>query len=448
MSTNPTTDAETQNDKNTEKKKKKKRNTRTHTHTLSSSMKIAIIGAGPSGIISLHSLLKEGLNEVTVYERRDDIGGCWQCLPPETIDFEDLALGKIPVDSVPDELPTTIPHTTTQRFMDTATYSYLETNVHETAMQFDIPFPKETISKLGKDSPFRHYTEINAYLKDIAAMDHIKLHTSVEKLEKSQNKWRLVLREFGQHDYIYEKYYDRVIVASGHFDVPFIPQIPGLTEFLKLKDTIVLHSKQFRSRDLFAGKTTVVVGASISAMDGARDILPVAKKVISSRKSTSEPHYLFGTVAFEHPQIHHRGQITKIVNRTLYFDDGEPIDADAILLGTGFLYHYPFLPSMPDLHELIFSKDDPTLAFVGHNQPGLTFKVFQWQAIVIAKVFAGKGKIPPTIRNNPTICPEFEIYYNQMRDASDNILPPWDPQWLEALYRGLEIRKQNWINNQ
>ena len=411
-------------------------------------MKIAIIGAGPSGIITLDSLLKEGLREVTVFEKRNDVGGCWQCLPPETNNFDELALGKIPVDGVPDELPARIPHSTTQRFMDTATYSYLETNVHETAMQFDIPFPKGKISTRG-GTPFRHYTEINQYLKDIAVMDHIVLNTSVEILEKVNNKWRLVLRQFGNaEDYVYEKFFDRVIVASGHFDVPFIPQIPGLSEFLNLDDTVVIHSKQFRSRDQFAGKTTVVVGASISAMDGVRDILPVAKKTISSRKSTSEPHYLFGSVAFEHPQVDHHGQITKIIDHTVYFDDGTNVEADAILLGTGFLYHYPFLKSIPELYELIFSVDDQTLAFVGHNQPGLTFKMFQWQAIVIAKVFSGTGKIPSTIRNNTTICPEFEVYYNLLRDASQQTLPPWDPEWLRALYAGLDIRIQHWLQNQ
>ncbi|RCK65561.1 Flavin-containing monooxygenase FMO GS-OX3 [Candida viswanathii] len=395
-------------------------------------MKIAIIGGGPSGIISLHSLLKEGFTEITLFERRDDIGGCWQCLPPETVNFEQISQGIIPLDPVPDELPAKVSPSSVQRFLDTATYSYLETNVHETAMQFDIPFPRETISKRGKDSPFRHYTEINKYLKDIAALDHW------EKLDKINNKWRLVLRQFGDTaDYIYEK----VIVASGHFDVPFVPQIPGLQEFLDFNDTV------FRTREQFADKTAIVVGASISAMDGVRDILPVAKKTISSRKPTSEPHYLFGTAAFEHPKVDSRGQITKIVDHTVYFEDGTHVEADAILLGTGFLYHYPFLESVPELLELIFAADDESLAFVGHNQPGLTFKMFQWQAVVVARVFAGKGKLPSKVRNNTTICPDFEEYYNLLREASGDVLPPWDQQWLDALYRGLELRKQEWIEN-
>ena len=40
--------------------------------------KIAIIGAGPSGIVTAKALLAEGcFSEVVVYEQRETLGGAW-----------------------------------------------------------------------------------------------------------------------------------------------------------------------------------------------------------------------------------------------------------------------------------------------------------------------------------------------------------------------------------
>ncbi|EMG45888.1 FMOGS-OX3 Flavin-containing monooxygenase FMO GS-OX3 [Candida maltosa Xu316] len=409
--------------------------------------KIAIIGSGPSGIITLDSLLKEGFTDITVFERRNEVGGTWNLYPPEKINFEDLSTGKIPVDPIPDTLPAKVKHTNTQRFLDSATYSYLETNVSAHSMQFSQPFPTESISKHGKDSVFKHYTQIKQYLEDLTDTKYVTLGTSVEKVSKTNDgKWRLVLRKFGdEFDYIYEEVFDKVVVASGHFDVPFIPEIPGLSEFAN--SNFAIHSKQFRSRDDFKDKTVIVVGASISAMDGVRDLLKVAKKVISSQKATSGPHVYFGTEAFDHPDIDKRGQIVKIEKNTFYFDDGTNVNADALLLATGFLYHYPFLDQVPELLELIFSAEDPSLAFVGHNTPGLTFKLFQWQAVLVARVFSGKGKLPSAIRTDPTIHPDFKGYYEELRECSNGGLPEWDQSWEDAFYSGHLKRRQYWIDN-
>ena len=119
--------------------------------------RIAIVGGGPSGIITLRSLLDEGFTSVTLFERKNKLGGCWNLTPPEQINFEQLSKKQWDVDPIPETIPTTVPHTTVQRFMDTATYPYLETNVEDIAMEFDKRFPKDTISKHGKDSPFRHF---------------------------------------------------------------------------------------------------------------------------------------------------------------------------------------------------------------------------------------------------------------------------------------------------
>lgn len=44
---------------------------------LNSSAKIAIIGGGSSGLISAKALQSEGFSDITIFERRHDIGGVW-----------------------------------------------------------------------------------------------------------------------------------------------------------------------------------------------------------------------------------------------------------------------------------------------------------------------------------------------------------------------------------
>ena len=39
------------------------------------------------------------------------------------------------------------------------------------------------------------------------------------------------------------------------------------------------------------------------------------------------------------------------------------------------------------------------------------------------KSFAGKGNVPTTIRNDPTIHPDFNQYYETLREASCGALP-------------------------
>ena len=54
-----------------------------------------------------------------------------------------------------------------------------------------------------------------------------------------------------------------------------MPTIPGAVEFPGQQ----LHTHNFRTNDEFKGKTVVIMGASASGQDVAREIADVAKKV-------------------------------------------------------------------------------------------------------------------------------------------------------------------------
>jgi dimethylaniline monooxygenase (N-oxide forming) len=88
------------------------------------------------------------------------------------------------------------------------------------------------------------------------------------------------------------------------------------------------------------------------------------------------------------------------------FADGTRVDADAIVLATGYAHAFPFLPSgIPAtfegalaLYRLVFPPGVPGLAFVGMTRvSGPVFPVAELQARWVAAVFAGRASLPTTV---------------------------------------------------
>ncbi|KAL8288510.1 hypothetical protein RB597_000567 [Gaeumannomyces tritici] len=139
----------------------------------------------------------------------------------------------------------------------------------------------------GPGTPFRHWEVLRRYVSDVVARAagdaggdvSVSYGTTVELVEKAGEEWEVTLRrEQGEgRDYWWAERFDAVVVASGHYNVPYVPAIEGLDEFQRARPGSVLHSKYFRGRDQFRGKTVVVVGASVSAADIAFDLVKVAK---------------------------------------------------------------------------------------------------------------------------------------------------------------------------
>ncbi|AIZ34966.1 NAD(P)/FAD-dependent oxidoreductase [Pseudomonas parafulva] len=71
-----------------------------------------------------------------------------------------------------------------------------------------------------------------------------------------------------------------VVVASGGFSRPYIPDIPGLESF----SGDYLHSSAYRAPEAFAGQRVVVVGAANSAIQIAYELAGVAHVVLATRE--------------------------------------------------------------------------------------------------------------------------------------------------------------------
>lgn len=133
-------------------------------------------------------------------------------------------------------------------------------------MQFSQePIPNEkselSVSRHGPDTPFRKWEVIRQYITGLVERrgynDLISYNTTVELVEKIGAEWKVTLRKEGQQsNYWWVEWFDAVVVASGHYSVPYIPFIPGLEEFEKARPGSVLHSKHFRGRHAFKNKAS------------------------------------------------------------------------------------------------------------------------------------------------------------------------------------------------
>lgn len=225
----------------------------------------------------------------------------------------------------------------------------------------------------------------------------------------------------------------------------------------------------------------VVVGASVSGADIAYDLAThqtprdgLVHAVVLGH--TYNPY--FGDTAFQHPRIRRHPSIARAdaAARALHLADGTVIpDVDHVVFGTGYSWSLPFLPQVrvvgnrvAGLYRHAVWREDPTLLFVGAVGAGLTFKIFEWQAVYAARLLAGRGTLPGADEmraweeariaekgDGPafhTVFPDFEAYFEELRalageptaDGAGRTLPKFEQRWYDAFMEGHERRKEMW----
>lgn len=167
----------------------------------------------------------------------------------------------------------------------------------------------------------------------------------------------------------------------------------------------------------------IVVGGSVSAHEIVHEVLPFAQRpVVASLRGDPIPS--FGWAPFLHPHIELRKQISRLDPETgdVQFVDGSVIrgGVDYIIFATGYTFSLPFLPHvqeriykayrrLPGVYQHTFDTLDPTLTYVGMVRGpspslhyyiltanlqlggGFTFRVYEWQAIAVARHLARPG---------------------------------------------------------
>ncbi|KAI7892353.1 uncharacterized protein EV154DRAFT_537510 [Mucor mucedo] len=282
-------------------------------------------------------------------------------------------------------------------------YADLHTNLPKSVMCFqDAPFPE--------DAPlFLHHEQVMKYLNELAIkedlMPLIRFSTLVERVRYYENKvWKVTTSEGTTEDF------DAVVVATGHYAVPYIPDIPGLDELNDNRRIQLLHSRDYRTPEPFKNKTVLVVGGGSSANDIVRETASVATKVYQSIRTHTE----LSRQAVERnpPNVQQISLISHIDNdediSSVQLQDDVLDDVDVIIFGTGYLYSFPFLPFQRDdlimtgqkvhhLNHYMFYKKNPTLCFLGLPIRVVPMPLMQRQSIVMARYWAGKIPMVPHV---------------------------------------------------
>lgn len=187
-------------------------------------------------------------SKITIYEQRDEVGGVWCYNSDNTID-DDFA----------------IPHTKPRNTVDTPlcvkrdepivfqspVYDLLETNIPRCLMNYsDWTFPEST-------PLFPSHRDVKRYLEGYAEelMSYITFHTQVIDVRRPDEAtvhgaWNVHVRNLKTNE-ISTHQHDFVVVANGHYNDHYIPDIKGIKEWRQRMPTSISHSKHYRRPETF-----------------------------------------------------------------------------------------------------------------------------------------------------------------------------------------------------
>ena len=326
-------------------------------------LRVAVIGAGSAGLATGKVMRDAGL-EVEIFERAPALGGIWRYDQPEN----------------------------TNRVL----YQSLVTNLPKEVMQFEaLPFDADLPS-------FVRSEDMLDYLRSYAAtfeIEHlVRFNRTVVNVEpvftESDSEtsprsgaagmamqegpgetpqphcWKLshkrtVRQEDGavvEHEYSETKvaFYDFVVVANGHYEKPHFPKdlFEGLEEFPAAR---LMHSRDYDRPEAFKDRTVICVGSRAGGTDLAREIADVAAEVVvvdrSLRRGDGVPRDGGGARG----NIRRRRRLVRLTREGgAVLEDDESAESgggagrpprtvldhvDAVILCTGYDYHFPFLES-------------------------------------------------------------------------------------------------------
>lgn len=253
---------------------------------------------------------------------------------------------------------------------------------------------------------------------------HVRVNSEVVDICKTSDgfKWKITVKQTADSNESikwYTETFDAVIVSTGHYSVPYVPSLKGLSSWNARFESSVFHSKSFRDPHIFKDKVCLFVGTGLSGMDILQYAFPIAKGVIVSRSIGKKEIYKWLTKAATSDGIIVKPRIKELKpleGKRVIFEDGSSVDSvDLIIFSTGYHWHYPFLSNKdsnisvstgekktPDGSSMVkglylntFAIKDPTLAFVGVTLTSFKWPSFELTASAIAGVWTNNAKLPP-----------------------------------------------------
>lgn len=431
-------------------------------------IRVAVIGAGCSGITAIKNLLQAGIKEVVAYEQNSDIGGNWIYSAAESH------------SSVCE---------TTHIISSKRLSEYI-----------DFPMPDDYPDYPSHDQVLAYF---RAYARHFGLYPYIRFNTQVERITKLPGERWEVRTTDGHTDT-----FDYLFIANGHHHKPNHP------EDVKAAFTgRYLHAHAYKNNKGFEGQRVLVIGAGNSGCDCAVEISRVAAQVDISlrRPQYIIPKFVLGKPADEfnkkiewiprwisnplrrlslwmligsykdyelespdfsvtrvhptlnsellykirHGKVKPRRGIAGVEGQTIRFVNGDRAEYDVVVAATGYKIALPFFA--PDfinyedadrvpLYLRMFHPQHPSLVFIGLFQPqGAIWPASDYQAKLAANYVAGRWAMPAQVaalaeEDSQYITRQFaaskrhliEVHYHTFLKKLKKEIPASAPQWKEV----------------
>ncbi|MYH56912.1 MAG: NAD(P)/FAD-dependent oxidoreductase [Boseongicola sp. SB0675_bin_26] len=339
--------------------------------------RVCVIGAGPSGLAQLRafqSAVENGADvpEVVCFEKQDDWGGLWNYTWRTGVDEHgNQCHGSM--------------------------YRYLWSNGPKEGLEFaDYTF-EEHFGKPIASYPPRSvlFDYIKGRVEKAGVRGQVRFNTIVRDVRTLDGGGFEVTARDEDTDSEVREEFDHVVVATGHFSVPNVPEYPGFETF----NGRILHAHDFRDAREFAGQDVLILGTSYSAEDIGSQCWKYGAKSITSCWRTAPMPYEWPDNWTVVPALE------RVEGRTAHFKDGTSRKVDAIVLCTGYLHHFPFLPddlrlktpnvlASNDLYKGVVWNRNPDLFYLGMQDQWFTFNMFDAQAWYVRDIIMGRIEVP------------------------------------------------------
>ena len=311
------------------------------------SRRVAVIGGGSAGVVTARFLRRAG-HDPEIFEAGSSFGGVWAEKPTNEV-----------------------------------VYKGLQTNLPTVVMQSpDLDFASGVPSYVTKEMLGAY---IEAYGREYGLRECTTFGATVTRVAPAEDpaagggapaRWTV---DWTRGSETHSDVFDAVVVASGHYNEPYVPSLPGEAEWLAGDGSRrITHSLEYDDADDFRGQSVLVVGGRSSGVDIARMLHGVAEWVYVLEKKCDAPvthaeagvtHVPIGTRlrADGHLAAPRGGGEEKV--------GGPPVGR--VVLATGYLYDFPFLDEaacgmtfrgerfVTPLHQHVVHASMPTLGFVG-----------------------------------------------------------------------------------
>ncbi|KAJ8303778.1 hypothetical protein KUTeg_018701 [Tegillarca granosa] len=280
---------------------------------------------------------------------------------------------------------------------------------------------------IQKEYPFYMHNKyvdkyFHLYEDKFGLKKYIRFQTEVKQLSqdedfKNSGKWKLTIMD-KKTNTIEDVVFDAVMVCTGHHAEKNIPIFKGLSDF----QGKVVHTHDFKTPTGYEGKRVVVIGIGNSGGD--------VSVYLSTRRGSWIIHRIVengapidmvrsSSVTVAHPTINDalpnqiasgsiivKPDIKQFTTFGVEFTDGTFVDdIDAVILGTGYIFGFPFLDksvidvqqTKVDMYMLMFppNLERHTLAIIGCFQPlGAIMPLSKMQSRLATRVFKGDVALP------------------------------------------------------